>query len=241
MKASKRIAVAVVSMAALTGIATTTAAAAPVPTAYTAPKVGQSGAGVKALQQRLVKAGVLQSRYTTGYFGSLTRNAVKAFQRRERLPITGRVDIRTWNRLVTTTGTINAASASTSKPAAKGLDSRCMSGRVLCISKRDNKVRWVVDGSVQMSLDARFGSSRTPTRNGTFRVYWKSRNHHSTLYGTSMPYALFFSGGQAVHYSPDFAARGYNGASHGCVNTRDRATMQALFTTVRSGDKVVVY
>ena len=29
-----------------------------------------------------------------------------------------------------------------------------------------------------------------------------------------MPYAMFFSGGQAVHYLPAFAARGYNGASH---------------------------
>jgi hypothetical protein len=31
---------------------------------------------------------------------------------------------------------------------------------------------------------------------------------------------MFFGGGQAVHYSPDFAARGYNGASHGCVTLR---------------------
>jgi lipoprotein-anchoring transpeptidase ErfK/SrfK len=52
---------------------------------------------------------------------------------------------------------------------------------------------------------------------------------------------MFFSGGQAVHYSPDFAATGYNGASHGCVNVRDYDGMVALFDQVRVGDKVIVY
>ncbi len=56
-----------------------------------------------------------------------------------------------------------------------------------------------------------------------------------------MPYAMFFSGGQAVHYSADFAARGYNGASHGCVNVRDKGKLSALFDQVQVGDKVVVY
>ena len=63
----------------------------------------------------------------------------------------------------------------------------------------------------------------------------------STIYDTSMPLAMFFSGGQAVHYSPDFAANGYNGASHGCVNVRDRAAVAWLFDQVRLGDKVIVY
>ena len=53
--------------------------------------------------------------------------------------------------------------------------------------------------------------------------------------------AMFFSGGQAVHYSPDFASVGYNGASHGCVNIRDYAGIKKLFDTVRVGDKVIVY
>jgi lipoprotein-anchoring transpeptidase ErfK/SrfK len=56
-----------------------------------------------------------------------------------------------------------------------------------------------------------------------------------------MPFAMFFSGGQAVHYSPDFAAVGYSGASHGCVNTRDYDGIAALFDLVAIGDKVVVY
>jgi len=56
-----------------------------------------------------------------------------------------------------------------------------------------------------------------------------------------MPYAMFFSGGQAVHYSSDFAARGYNGASHGCVNVRDLGKIKVLFSEIKVGDKVIVY
>ena len=56
-----------------------------------------------------------------------------------------------------------------------------------------------------------------------------------------MPYAMFFSGGQAVHYSADFAARGYAGCSHGCVNIRDKAGIAWVFDRVRNGDRVVVY
>jgi lipoprotein-anchoring transpeptidase ErfK/SrfK len=94
---------------------------------------------------------------------------------------------------------------------------------------------------VQMSVDVRFGSAELPTREGSFAVFSKSRDHVSTLYDTSMPYAMFFSGGQAVHYSPDFAAHGYNGASHGCVNVRDLSAIQSLFDQVHTGDAVVVY
>jgi lipoprotein-anchoring transpeptidase ErfK/SrfK len=72
-------------------------------------------------------------------------------------------------------------------------------------------------------------------------VFWKHLDHVSTLYGSAMPYSMFFSRGQAVHYSSDFAARGYAGASHGCVNVRDRAGIRALYAEVRVGDSVVVY
>jgi len=81
----------------------------------------------------------------------------------------------------------------------------------------------------------------TPTREGLFRVYLKDADHVSQLYGSSMPFAMFFSGGQAVHYSSDFATVGYNGASHGCVNIRDYDGIAWLFSQVRVGDKVVVY
>ena len=92
-------------------------------------------------------------------------------------------------------------------------------------------------------MDARFGSTinDTPTREGLFHVYFMNADHLSQLYDSPMPYAMFFSGGQAVHYSSDFATVGYYGASHGCVNIRDYEGVKWLFSQVRVGDAVVVY
>jgi hypothetical protein len=138
------------------------------------------------------------------------------------------------------------AKPSTSKPAttprpASNLDQRCLTGRAICVDKSTRKLSWVVDGKVRYSMAVRFGSAETPTREGSFKVYWKSRDHVSTIYHTPMPYALFFDGGQAVHYSADFAANGYNGASHGCVNVRDKGAVSRLFDEAVVGDKVIVY
>lgn len=132
-------------------------------------------------------------------------------------------------------------SADTDDQEDNGLDPRCNTGRALCISKATSSMNWVVDGDIRMTMDVRFGSELMPTREGAFSVNFKSRDHVSSIYDTPMPYAMFFSGGQAVHYSPDFAANGYNGASHGCVNVRDKDAVASLFDKVDAGDKVIVY
>jgi peptidoglycan hydrolase-like protein with peptidoglycan-binding domain len=203
---------------------------------------GDSGDKVRDLQARLKQIGWFSGN-VTGSYGSVTVSAVKGFQGKRAIPVTGEVDQRTWDRLtaMTRTPTNDAKHNKTPKPSAAGLDSRCMSGRAMCISKSTNSLVWVVDGKPQLRMDVRFGSAELPTREGSFSVGWKSRNHVSTIYHTKMPYAMFFSGGQAVHYSPDFAARGYNGASHGCVNVRNLSGIQWLFDEVRTGDKVIVY
>lgn len=148
---------------------------------------------------------------------------------------------KTW-RIVADDGSNTSKSSSfkVTRVSAK-LDSRCLTGRALCISKEDRKLRWVIDGAVKKTLDVRFGSPKTPTRNGAHQVNWKSRDHVSSLYHSAMPFAMFFSGGQAVHYSADFARNGYYGASHGCVNVRDYNGIKKLFDEVRVGDKVIVY
>nr|MBA3311012.1 L,D-transpeptidase [Nocardioidaceae bacterium] len=120
-------------------------------------------------------------------------------------------------------------------------DPRCLTGRVLCIDKSTNSLHWLIEGDVLSTVDVRFGAEATPTREGEFSVYLKSRDHVSSLYDSPMPFAMFFSGGQAVHYSPDFAAYGYNGASHGCVNVRDLAAIEVMFDQVQVGDEVIVY
>jgi hypothetical protein len=114
-------------------------------------------------------------------------------------------------------------------------------GTVLCVDKTQKSLRLVRNGKVVLTTDARFGSDALPTREGTFRVQRKDATHVSSLYHTSMPYAMFFSGGQAVHYSPYFHHDGYNGHSHGCVNIRDITVAAYLFTHSSIGTKVVVY
>lgn len=200
------------------------------------PKKGQTSSKVTELQQRLVKADVLKKKYITGYYGNLTTKAVKKFQKKYDIKANGKVNKKTWKKLVSKTGKIKKAK----KP--KHVDSRCMvSGRALCIDKNTDKLYYLKNGKVKKTLDARFGCAATKTRMGTFSVLWKSRNHVSTIYGSKMPYSMFFSGGQAVHYSSDFKARGYNGCSHGCVNIRDRGALKKIFNEVRNGDRVVVY
>jgi peptidoglycan hydrolase-like protein with peptidoglycan-binding domain len=203
---------------------------------------GSSGDRVRDLQARLKQIAWF-SGPVTGTYAAATTSAVQGFQGKRAIPVTGEVDQRTWDRLTAMTRTPSSDELHnrTPKPSATGLDSRCMSGRAMCISKRTNSLVWVIDGKPQMRFDVRFGSAELPTREGSFSVGWKSRNHVSTIYHTPMPYAMFFSGGQAVHYSPDFAANGYNGASHGCVNVRNLAGIQSLFAQARVGDKVIVY
>ncbi|MEW2636021.1 L,D-transpeptidase family protein [Streptomyces sp. NPDC048389] len=211
-----------------------------------APKVlmapGAKGEQVRELQARLAQIGWFDDK-PTGTYGPVTTASVKGFQGKRGLPVTGSTDTVTWQRLLGMTTKPTRAELDgkdVNKPKAK-LDPRCTKGRVMCISKTTRTLSWMIDGKVLSTMDVRFGSQYTPTREGVFNVGWKSRDHVSTIYDTPMPYAMFFSGGQAVHYSSDFAARGYNGASHGCVNVRDKGAIAALFDQVRTGDKVVVY
>lgn len=205
---------------------------------------GDKGDNVKDLQARLKQLD-WYAELIDGVFGDKTVAAVKGFQGKREIPVTGEVDQRTLDRLYAMTRKPTSDELNNVVPKATSssmtLDDRCLQGRVICISKSQRKLAWVVDGKIQMTMSVRFGSELTPTRNGVFSVYWKSRNHVSKLYGTAMPYAMFFSGGQAVHYSADFAARGYNGSSHGCVNVRDKKAVAQLFDAVREGDKVVVF
>ncbi|MFF4748649.1 L,D-transpeptidase family protein [Streptomyces sp. NPDC002514] len=228
---------------------TTTSPSAPAPPPPPAPPSpaprvlwsrGDTGPDVRELQARLRQVAWL-SDGPTGTYGELTEEAVKGFQGKRGLPPTGRTDTVTWQRLVGMTHEPGKWELYLmgGQPAAAP-DPRCLTGRVLCIDKTSRTLRWMIDGRTVSTMAVRFGAQYTPTREGVFQVYWKSRHHVSTLYDSPMPYAMFFSGGQAVHYSADFAARGYAGGSHGCVNVRDETAVAALFAQVRTGDKVVV-
>ncbi len=201
---------------------------------------GDSGESVRDLQARLVSIQWLFGD-VTGSYDAATVEAVRGFQAKREIPVTGEVDQRTLDRLHGMTYEPTYEAMHNIEPRLGALDPRCKDGSVLCIDKSSNSLRWVVDGKVQATYDVRFGSEELPTREGVFSIYSKSRDHVSSLYDTSMPFAMFFSGGQAVHYSPDFAATGYDGASHGCVNVRDYDGMAWLFDQIDVGTPVVVY
>jgi peptidoglycan hydrolase-like protein with peptidoglycan-binding domain len=203
---------------------------------------GAHGSDVRALQARLAQLDWYFGD-VTGTYDSDTVTAVKGFQAKRQIPVTGNVDQRTLDRLdaMTTAPTHDAMHNIVPSPGA--LDARCLTGHVMCIDKTSSTLRWVVDGKVKQTMEARFGSTLndTPTREGLFHVYRMDADHVSHLYGSSAAFAMFFSGGQAVHYSSDFATYGYAGASHGCVNIRDYDGIRWLFSQVHVGDKVVVY
>ncbi|MFJ7984653.1 L,D-transpeptidase family protein [Streptomyces sp. NPDC096351] len=202
---------------------------------------GDENEQVRELQARLRQLDHFD-RAPTGFYGTMTAGSVKAFQRKQGLPRTGSVDGATWQALL---GASRKPTADELEPSTTNEldtpDPRCTTGRVLCISKESRTLAWMIDGKVVSSMDVRFGSENTPTREGVFTVERKVRQDWSRLYHTPMPLSMYFSRGQAVHYSSDFAARGYNGGSHGCVNVRDRAKLTTLFDQVKVGDKVVVH
>lgn len=113
--------------------------------------------------------------------------------------------------------------------------------RIICVDKTARRLYFLVDGKLLLTLDARFGGEANPTREGDFTIYRKDADHVSTGYGSHMPYAMFFSAGEAIHYSIDFATRGYAGHSHGCVNIRDLKALASLFDQVPVGTPISIW
>jgi hypothetical protein len=162
-------------------------------------------------------------------YGPSTQRALTDLQKKFWLPIDRYVTRKTWDRIRAISGPVGV------------LPKACRVEDSICISTEQKLVRWVSKGKVSLSADARFGMPQTATARGTFSVTRKSRDHVSSVYGTAMPFSLFFHGGQAVHYSAYFKRDGYYGASHGCVNLRDYAKAQQLFNNASVGTRVHVF
>ena len=157
---------------------------------------------MQRVQERLAWLGyrISEGNLANERMGDSTVAAVKEFQSKFGFRPTGVVGPGTYELLDAMAGRVGR------------LPKGCLGERAICIDKAQRLVRLVENGEVVLTLDARFGFVGAETREGTFRVQRKSRDHTSSLYRTWMPFALFFSGGQAVHYSPYFAQDGYNGA-----------------------------
>jgi cell wall-associated NlpC family hydrolase len=85
-----------ISMVGLVAPTTQADAAIPIPAAaksYPALQYGRSGAAVKYVQQRL------HVKPTSGWFGPITRKAVKKYQAAHKLPQTGKLSVAMWHAL----------------------------------------------------------------------------------------------------------------------------------------------
>jgi hypothetical protein len=155
---------------------------------------------------------------------------IKRFQSKFGLKATGRVNSSTKRALDKYAG--NAE-----------IPKRCLTGKfTLCVNKYTRTVQAVsIKGNLLKTVDARFGSANYRTREGKFTMTRKgNRDHVSTLYRVNMPYPVFFSGGQAVHYSHEFASR-FNSESHGCVGVRDMGAMKWMNSKSVPGTPIIVF
>jgi hypothetical protein len=111
--------------------------------------------------------------------------------------------------------------------------------RVACVDL-SRQLTWVQKGKkvVYGPVPMRSGRAGYRTRTGWHKVYWKHKNHVSTLYHQPMPYAQFFSGGQAFHavYGSIFTTVG----SMGCVNLR-LGDARKLWSVLKTGDRVYAW
>ncbi|MEH0576360.1 MULTISPECIES: L,D-transpeptidase family protein [Streptomyces] len=157
--------------------------------------------------------------------------AVRAFQQAQKIqPAIGFAGPVTWARM-------QLISAGKNPNAGKKCPVRTY--RVACVDL-DRQVTWVQKGTkvVFGPVSMRSGRAVHPTRKGWHTVYWRHKNHVSTLYGTPMPYAQFFDGGQAFHavYGSIHTVIG----SMGCVNLT-LGDARALWGVLKNGDKVYVW
>ena len=238
MRAARRFVAVVAALGLAFGVASPVLAAKDLPKdlplAY-----DSKGDSVAKAQQRLAWLGydLRAKEVDNSFFGRSTVGAVKQFQRKFFLPINGKINNDTWKMLTKVGNHVG------------DLPKSCLKEKqVLCVDKTAKLLRFVYKGKIVKTLDVRFGVPGLDTPTGSFRVYYKDRYATSGINGPDqprapMPYALFFNGDMAVHYSPTFAASGYypGGGSHGCINVGDLQGVSWLFDQIPVGTLVYIY
>lgn len=200
---------------------------------------------IMEVQHRLTQIGIYNGPID-GEFDQSTKDAIGVFRTSIGLPASEVMDERTWTNLRGRTrnpGYNELFAAPPMSTLTQDLDPRCMTGKVVCISKDQLRMSLVVDGQVQFTREARFARPGYDSPVGDFRVWYMNNETVSVIFGerTPMPYAIFYHGDVAIHFSDDFADRGYEGGSHGCSQTADYQIAKWLYEQMRVGDRVVVY
>lgn len=160
--------------------------------------LGSRGPRVRALQERLIVLGYLPAGAARGVFGQRTWHAVVAFQGWQRLSRDGIVGARTSSML---------ASARRPRPWVR-------LRRGLELDLRRQVLLVVVGGRTIRAVHVSSARPGYVTPPGRFHVYRRERASWSAAYHVWMPYALYFSGGYAIH---GFGVVPTYPASHGCV------------------------
>ncbi|MFB6813329.1 L,D-transpeptidase family protein [Streptomyces sp. NPDC056347] len=158
--------------------------------------------------------------------------AVRAFQVKQKFPRTdGYADLSTYRYML-------AVQASDDPNAAGHCPARTY--RVACVDM-DRQLLWVQTGKRIdfRPVPIRTGRDSQETRPGWHSIYWRDKDHVSSLYDDApMPYSQFFDGGQALHGHPGDLFDG--GGSAGCVNltVEDAAS---LWDLLKLDDAVYVW
>ncbi|MFE9255231.1 L,D-transpeptidase [Streptomyces sp. NPDC006879] len=113
-------------------------------------------------------------------------------------------------------------------------------GKVACVDLA-RQMLWIQEGFdggvIYRPIPVRTGRKGLETRGGMHSVYWRNREHHSTIYDVPMPYAQFFDGGQALHGTTDDL---FQSGSGGCVNMYYHHAAE-VWDLLSLGDKVSVF
>ncbi len=110
----------------------------------------------------------------------------------------------------------------------------CTSAARACVELSSNRAWLIRDGAVSYGpVPVSHGRKGHRTPPGTFRVTFRSRDHVSSIYGTPMPYSVFFNGGIAFHQGD------IRSGSAGCVRMQ-RASAREFYSSLRRGDVVQV-
>lgn len=162
---------------------------------------------VRELQYRLHWLGLFPHR-VDGVFDGSTGTAVEAFQAKVGLSTNGIANHATWAALIKQTirgrGHIPAGCHA--------------SGWQACYDRLRHQLTLFHNGALHNAWLVRGGKRGEVTRLGRFVVFRRYRHHVSSLPGHSpMPFAQFFSGGEAIHGSRRMVDP-FHGHSHGCIN-----------------------
>lgn len=190
---------------------------------------------IEGLQYRLSWTGLDVA--PSGVWDEATTQSLKRFQWKFNMAQTGEANSKVVAKL-----------AAVARDGA--VDPRCLGpGITLCVDKTQRLTRYIKDGETILKVDTNFGPEKgdpkfgqySLTREGAFKIFWKSPDSRSNLYGMVLPYFMAFDGGEGFHFSKYFSTNGYADTSMGCATFNDLAKAKWIYENTPMNTKVVIY